>query len=313
MSPVRSPSALGDPKRPSSALPAARRTGEKLSSNSKFSFSSNSNFSSSAPSMLIPLRDETKRLAFCAPSKLNDLPAPSHLLAQSHKGSWAASRLSQNWFDEVEEDEQQHPASCRDNHRSGVVFLALSTPPKIVEASREWQDLMQIDKAACLGRTLKLITGPETDLHLLDSLVQCTQTRGWLSLYPPKTGRKVLCGLRAQLVEQTRARTTYAPSVCRLTVSPCTHALDEKAVVADEQSSLVLVKAAKPHHVVYASPRFCEAYGFGRHKIVGRTAQVLLGPTSDVGRWDEALEQVYFVHATFSLCGRALSMRNCSA
>ena len=129
--------------------------------------------------------------------------------------------------------------------RSGNVFLSLSKPPKIVQACREWQKLMQLDKDKCLGRTLALITGQETDMCLLDSLVHCTQARGWLSLYPPITGRKVLCGLQAKLVEQTGARTTCAPHVCKLTMSPCTHALDCKTLVSNEQSSMLICQGGK--------------------------------------------------------------------
>jgi hypothetical protein len=179
-----------------------------------------------------------------------------------------------------------------DESRSGNAFLSLSKPPKIVQACREWQKLMQVHKDKCVGRALALITGLETGTCILDSLVQCTQARGWLSLYQPTTGRKILCGLQAKLVEQTGARTTYAPRVCKLTMSPCTHALDCKTLVSDEQSSMLIVKAASPHYIVYASKSFCIAYGFGNGSIVGHTAQVLLGPTSDVTRWNETIEQV---------------------
>ena len=52
------------------------------------------------------------------------------------------------------------------------------------------------------------------------------------------------------------------------------------------------VKAASSHYIVYASKSFCIAYGFGNGSIVGHTAQVLLGPTSDVTRWNETFDQV---------------------
>jgi hypothetical protein len=299
LSPIRSASMHRDSdrkERPASAMPAGRR--QKLSSANMGDWC-DSNFSASAPSLrTAPPPGERTQLVLCAPSKLNDIPTPSQLLSLSHKVSWAASRISRTFFHEDSKSgpELEQPAEVtRDStgeSRSGNVFLSLSKPPKIVQACREWQKLMQLDKDKCLGRTLALITGQETDMCLLDSLVHCTQARGWLSLCPPITGRKVLCGLQAKLVEQTGARTTCAPHVCKLTMSPCTHALDCKTLMSDEHSSMLIVKVAKPHYIVHASKSFCIAYGFGNVSIVGHTAQVLLGPTSDATLWNETIEKV---------------------
>ena len=194
-------------------------------------------------------------------------------MAKCHVESWAASRVSaESWATAqlthdrfriksndscpLDVNREQEQDDVENHTSSACVFLSLTAMPTIVGASQEWLDLMRTEKEMCLGRTINVITGPETNNRLLEDLIKCTQKEAQLLLYPVATGLKTLCSVRAQ--EVARSGTSCAQRVCKLTMRPLlTQAVPyQSAVLEDQVSSKMIIEAAEPHHVVHVSNSF---------------------------------------------------------
>jgi len=194
-----------------------------------------------------------------------------------------------------------------------AVYISLTSPPKIVEASPEWLAMFRLDAKRCLGRTLNCVQGPETAAVKLAGLVDGVRSAKAVTarvvLYTSE-GEKALYFLCASPARGPLGH----PPVCKLTMVKCpkkdprvvdevveTHskvtvsragcfgvssdAVQYKMAVADDGRCKLIVEAAKPFRIVCSSDEFERKYGFTREQVVNRSLSFIQGPDTDMSAW----------------------------
>ena len=181
---------------------------------------------------------------------------------------------------------QIKPASHRSATAQGSTMkltLSLATAvPRIEGASPAWLAEFGLDAAACRGRTINIVTGPESNVKQLASLLEHVQhgkqAAANVTLYD-RAGAGAL--FRVHVQPSCSAKT------CEVAMQRCdTVAYD--AAVEEDGTAKVLLEARKPFKVHRASSAFETAYGFEAGRLANRTLSIITGPNTDA----KALQQM---------------------
>jgi len=148
--------------------------------------------------------------------------------------------------------------------------------PRIADASPEWLAQFGLNLETCRGRTLNLVTGPESNVQQLASLLETVQTgkqaQANLMLYSRSGEGSLFC---------VHAKPSCSAKNCELAMRRC-DALSFDAAIQEDGSAKVLLEAKKPFKVHHASSVFEKAYGFEAMQLKHRTLSIVSGPLTDV-------------------------------
>ena len=170
-----------------------------------------------------------------------------------------------------------------------VVYISLTSPPKILKASPAWLEMFRLEAQTCLGCSMNCLLGPETVAEKLVALVD--GVRGaragttHIVLYTSE-GDKALYALSA-----TPACGPFGqnPPVCKLTMVKSDAVPYTLAAVDDGRCKLV-VEAARPFRIVTCTKEFERKYGFPREHAVNKPLSIIQGPDTDVHAWRALLD-----------------------
>jgi hypothetical protein len=153
----------------------------------------------------------------------------------------------------------------------------------VVKASPAWLGMFGLARDECVGRTLNIVAGPDTDLHLLRRMVETVrggrQAAGRLVFYTSH-------GTRDVYVVQAKPATggPGGMAVCKLTMEP-SGAVAFKTAAAEDGACKVVVSLEKPFRIVSSTDEFERRYGFSRDESANRTLGLIHGPETDVRSW----------------------------
>jgi len=161
--------------------------------------------------------------------------------------------------------------------------LSSASPPRIVHASLSWCRHFGFELTTCRGRTLNLITGPESNLQTLKTLIETAQngkqTQARLVLYA-RSGSGALFHVHARL--------SSCFQWCELALTRC-DALSFEEAAHEDGAVKVLLHARKHLKVAQISAAFASTYGFAPESLVNRTLGLIQGPGTDEIAWNAAL------------------------
>jgi hypothetical protein len=170
----------------------------------------------------------------------------------------------------------------------GAVYLSLSSPPKIVQATPEWLAIFALEAQACVGRTMNLLVGPDTDMSKFKELLDVVRNH--------KSGKTRMVMYTAQgdrglyLISGKPSRSTHGQQVlCKLKMQRI-NVIPYKTAAAQDGTVKLVVEAVKPFRIVCASDEFADQYGISREQAMSRTLGIIQGPETDMHTWLSLLD-----------------------
>lgn len=164
------------------------------------------------------------------------------------------------------------------------VYVGMTKPTKIAIVTPEWLDLFGLEAKACLGRTLNVLVGPETDIGKISNVIELVRN-GWSS-----TVRIVLYTSRGDkglyAVSGKQERSVHGENhLCRLSMIR-SDAVPYKLAAADNGECKLLVEALKPFKIVTCSPLFEQKFGITQREALNRSLHIIQGPDTDFIKWN---------------------------
>jgi hypothetical protein len=191
------------------------------------------------------------------------------------------------------------------------VYVSLSAPSKVVKVTQEWLEMFHLDERTCLGRSLNVLFGPDTNAETLTGLVQKAvngkQGAVCVFLYTSR-GEKGMYSVRSKRVQ---GRVESAGPVCRLSMQVIS-AVTFKMAAADDGACKLIVDAQRPARIVEATGALEQKYNVSREHVISRTMSFLQGPDTDVRLCRSLLDEALAGNAseavvtTFTADGTAL-------
>eukprot|EP00802_Teleaulax_amphioxeia_P005925 Tamp_05929.p1 GENE.Tamp_05929~~Tamp_05929.p1 ORF type:complete len:833 (-),score=200.19 Tamp_05929:344-2806(-) len=167
------------------------------------------------------------------------------------------------------------------------LVLGVTAPHKIQDVSTDLLDLFQLSAAQCIGRTMGVLSGPQTNTQAFAELMQLVATgkraRAVLMLYSCSGAGERFC-VSAQPWFSACGELTSA----LLELEPC-KTLTLKTAALDDGRAKAIVEASQPFRATFCSPEFEALYGLAEPMVLGRTLNLIHGPTTDQGAWRRLL------------------------
>ena len=167
------------------------------------------------------------------------------------------------------------------------LVLGVTAPYKIMDASDDLLDLFQLSAAQCIGRNVGVLSGPDTNTQTFGELMKAVgmgkRARAVLMLYSCSGAGERFC---------VSAQPYFAPSGeltnALLEMEPC-KAPTLKMAAQDDGRAKAIVEASHPFRAVFCSPEFEALYGLAEPMVLGRTLNLIHGPTTDQRTWMQVL------------------------
>ena len=167
------------------------------------------------------------------------------------------------------------------------LVLGVTAPYKIRDASEDLLDLFQLSAAQCIGRNVGVLSGPDTNTQTFGELMKAVgmgkRARAVLMLYSCSGAGERFC---------VSAQPYFAPSgeltSALLEMQPC-KAPTLKMAAQDDGRAKAIVEASQPFRAVFCSPEFEALYGLAEPMVLGRTLNLIHGPTTDQRTWVQVL------------------------
>ena len=181
--------------------------------------------------------------------------------------------------------------------KGAVVYVSLTSPSKVVEATPEWLAMFALEPQACLGRTFNMLMGPDSNPARLRELLarvrdsssgSCCSNSDRAGGVPivlyTSQGDRALYIMRARLASGRPG----LPPICKLRMMR-SDAIPYKTAAAPDGACKLIVQSAKPHRIVFVSDEFQARYNFTREQAMQRTLGIIQGPETDVQTWISAI------------------------
>ena len=167
------------------------------------------------------------------------------------------------------------------------LVLGVTAPYKILDASEDLLDLFQLSAAQCIGRNVGVLSGPDTNTQTFGELMKAVgmgkRSRAVIMLYS--------CSGAGERFSVS-AQPYFAPSgeltSALLEMQPC-KAPTLKVAAQDDGRAKAIVEASQPFRAVFCSPEFEALYGLAEPMVLGRTLNLIHGPTTDQRTWMQVL------------------------
>ena len=170
------------------------------------------------------------------------------------------------------------------------LIVGLAEPHRIEQASPDLLDLFQLSAAQCIGRTMCVLSGPDTHQETLMGLIDEAaafgkQARAVVMLYSRSGAGERFC---------VTCRPYFSPPRkmvgVMLEMTPFKDPFSLKLAAQDDGLAKAIVKVEAPHRAVFCSPEFEALYGLPEPCVVGRTLNIIHGPNTDQHTWARLLE-----------------------
>ena len=168
------------------------------------------------------------------------------------------------------------------------VVIALERPCKILQASPEWLAEFDFSSDEALGRTLGLIQGPKTERSCIVSLFENARWGKAAEVavtFYSRHGHGTLYNVRARCVA---VPTGGEPSALIMSFIKC-EAVSWKKATEEDGLAKALVEVTAPCRTVNVSSEFADLYDLLPQELLGRTLNIIQGPSTDRSKWASLL------------------------
>ena len=169
------------------------------------------------------------------------------------------------------------------------IIVGATAPHKIQQVSADLLDLFQLLPVHCMGRTLGVISGPGTNTgtlaELIDAAVVGKIKRAILMLYSRSGAGENFC-ITAQpyFAEFGELRGVL------LACEPSCPAPSLKVAAQDDGLAKAVLEAEAPFRTVFCSPEFVQQYKLAELSVLGRSLNLIHGPSTDQRTWLQLLD-----------------------
>lgn len=160
-------------------------------------------------------------------------------------------------------------------------------PFNVMAASPELPEFLEFEIHEVLGRSMRMIFGPMTNVAelrkaVIDSATKSSYTASFM-LYT-KNGQGRMLTVEIVPAHNGDGEATH----CVMTIDHSDWVPKKVAVAEDTRAKLVL-KADKPYSVECVSDNFVQLYALSADSLMGRTLRPIFGPRTDAQTFDAAL------------------------
>jgi hypothetical protein len=159
------------------------------------------------------------------------------------------------------------------------LVVGLAAPFRIHAATRSFFDMFQLSVSTCIGRSLGLVQGPETNVKLLVSIFETAGEQGvgkeanaMLMFYSSSGDGRLF---RVSIETQSSQTETCIVSLELVQATP-----PHDAVLPDGRAKVIV--SADQSLTVHVSPEFEKMYGYLWSEIEGRTLGFITGPNTNM-------------------------------
>jgi PAS domain S-box-containing protein len=159
------------------------------------------------------------------------------------------------------------------------LVVGLAAPFRIHAATRAFLDMFQLSVSTCIGRSLALVQGPETNVKLLVSIFETAGEQGVgkeanaMLMFYSSSGDGHL--FRISIETQSSPTETCIVSLELMQATPL-----QDAVLPDGRAKVIV--SADQSLTVHVSPAFEKMYGYLWSEIKGRTLGFITGPNTNM-------------------------------
>eukprot|EP00281_Chroomonas_sp_CCMP1168_P015310 CAMPEP_0206215012 /NCGR_PEP_ID=MMETSP0047_2-20121206/1969_1 /ASSEMBLY_ACC=CAM_ASM_000192 /TAXON_ID=195065 /ORGANISM="Chroomonas mesostigmatica_cf, Strain CCMP1168" /LENGTH=245 /DNA_ID=CAMNT_0053637281 /DNA_START=92 /DNA_END=825 /DNA_ORIENTATION=+ len=175
-------------------------------------------------------------------------------------------------------------------HSASWVLVGAVQPHKITVVSPAWAEIFGHAEGDVLGRTLRLFSGPLTNINALNQAVADAARGGdvvtVVVLLYNKQGEGVL--VRLEIVPASDDDGGAAQQ-CLVKMEHCDF-VPLKIAVAEDARAKVTLLATSPYSITNVSSQFAALYGMEDKHLLGRTLRLIFSPRTNGQRWSEMLQ-----------------------
>lgn len=178
-----------------------------------------------------------------------------------------------------------------DGEKCSSAVVVVTEPPFCVrEADDEWCEKTGFMRTQIVGRTMRMLQGPETNMTKLKTLIQSVKEgkggeSALLTLYM-SSGDDFLCHIMAQ------PHTTSAGELCCKLDTRFSDATTLKIAQTEDGIGKVIISPKAPFTVQFASKKFCDMFSFLEQQVDSRSLMMIFGPKTDNKMWIEIVDKV---------------------
>ena len=177
------------------------------------------------------------------------------------------------------------------SHDSGLrarLVVSLEPPHQVLMNDSGLESLLNYATDAIMGRSIKFMMGPLSDLAMLQAAIKnagySKSTSIHLALYSSDgccTNLSVTC---------SPYHNAFGALVgCHILLEP-SHAVSMNTALEYSPSAKVLVSAQAPYLIQAVNEEFTRVFGIGHSQAAGRSLRIIQGPRTDSSRWHALLE-----------------------
>ena len=174
------------------------------------------------------------------------------------------------------------------------LVVGLAAPFRMHAATSAFLDMFQLSAATCIGRSIGLVHGPETNVKLLHSLFETVrvgkEANAMLMFYPSSCKGNLF---RVSIEPQSASKDKTECCIVSLELVRATPLQD--ALLPDGRAKVIVSAESQ---TVYASPEFETLYGYLWSEIAGRTLGFITGPNTNTALLHKLLKSARDGHSS---------------
>jgi len=167
------------------------------------------------------------------------------------------------------------------------MVVGIEAPYRIKQVSNDLLDLFQLHAGQVIGRTMGVLTGPCTASETLMGLVKAAkaskEARAVLMLYSTSGAGDMFCVACMPFYSKNGE-----VQGALLELTPC-QAPSLKNAAQDDGKAKVIVEVEEPNRTVFCTPEFEALYGLTESMVLGRSLNLIHGPSFDRRSWNQLL------------------------
>ncbi len=165
------------------------------------------------------------------------------------------------------------------------VVVSTISPFTVLDGSDSWFEMTGFKRQQILGRTLRMLQGPSTDVELLKSLIAgakmgVRQHQASLLTFYLSSGEEFLCGVHA-----TDSKPIDGREACTLYMHYSEATTLKTAQDDPKQAARLLLSCQGGNVIEYVSPAWCSMFCYLEQQVRGRSVNLILSPMTDKKKW----------------------------
>jgi PAS domain S-box-containing protein len=188
------------------------------------------------------------------------------------------------------------------------LVVGLDAPFRIHDATIAFFDMFQLSASSCIGRSLGLVQGPETNVKLLSSIFETARVgeeANAMLMFYSSSGDGHLFRVSLQTLSSMGALSMHRKSEDLETQRSCIVSLElvqatplKDALLPDGHAKVIV--SADRSTTVHVSPEFEKMYGYLWSEIPGRTLGFITGPNTNMALLQQLLNSARNGHSDSS-------------